>query len=61
MVSSARTRRSTKATSVGADIGAYGGEERVTFGEPTTVADPTKPVAVTSVLGGLHVDYRTAA
>jgi putative transposase len=27
----------------------------------TTVADPRKPIAVTSVLGGLHVDYRRAA
>jgi transposase InsO family protein len=26
-----------------------------------TVIDPSKPIAVTSVLGGLHVDYRRAA
>jgi len=25
-----------------------------------TTADPTKPITVTSVLGGLHVDYRRA-
>lgn len=26
-----------------------------------TAIDPSKPVVVTSVLGGLHVDYRRAA
>jgi transposase InsO family protein len=28
---------------------------------PAIAADPTKPIVVTSVLGGLHVDYRRAA
>jgi hypothetical protein len=28
---------------------------------PTTAADPTKPIAVTSELGGLHIVYRSAA
>jgi transposase InsO family protein len=28
---------------------------------PTTAADPTKPIVITSVLSGLHVDYRRAA
>jgi hypothetical protein len=26
-----------------------------------TAIDPSKPIVVTSVLGGLHVDYRRAA
>src|SRR6185503_13809670 len=29
--------------------------------DPVTVIDPSKPIAVKSVLGGLHVDYRRAA
>jgi transposase InsO family protein len=29
--------------------------------DPVTVIDPSKPIAVRSVLGGLHVDYRRAA
>jgi putative transposase len=28
---------------------------------PVTAIDPSKPIAVTSVLGGLHVNYRRAA
>jgi transposase InsO family protein len=28
---------------------------------PVTPLNPSKPIAVTSVLGGLHVDYRRAA
>ena len=28
---------------------------------PAAAADPTKPIVVTSVIGGLHVDYRRAA
>jgi hypothetical protein len=28
---------------------------------PVTVIDPSKPIAVKSVLGGLHVDYCRAA
>ena len=35
-------------------------EQRVPAGSQT-VTDSSKPVAVTSVLGGLHVDYRRAA
>lgn len=34
--------------------------QRVPVRAPTA-ADPTKPIVVTSVLGGLHVDYRRAA
>jgi transposase InsO family protein len=29
--------------------------------DPVTAIDPSKPIAVRSVLGGLHVDYRRAA
>ena len=29
--------------------------------DPVTVIDPSKPIAVKRVLGGLHVDYRRAA
>ena len=29
--------------------------------DPATVIDPSKSIAVKSVLGGLHVDYRRAA
>jgi hypothetical protein len=29
--------------------------------DPVTVIDPSKPIAVKSVLGELHVDYRRAA
>jgi hypothetical protein len=29
--------------------------------DPVTVIDPSKPIVVTSVLGGLHVNYRRAA
>ncbi len=35
-------------------------EQRVP-GSRVTAHDPSKPIAVTSVLGGLHVDYRRAA